>query len=183
VLPELPAGARLPRWTAVHGVVAGRLLIQSGRRLMLWDRGLGRPVRTIRDGWPLAVGRTRFAWCGSRCRALRVRSHAGERRFLPPPGTRLYTGNGALSPDGSRLALPVTDGGGQRAAVLDLASGSWTMVPGGELRGYEAMAWSPSGHWLYFTSRRLNAWRLGSPDAVRLPIDTDGTVMSIAPAG
>jgi hypothetical protein len=163
--------------------VAGRLLIQSGRRLMLWDLRLGRTVRTIRDGWPLAVGRTRFAWCGSRCRALRVRSHAGERRFLPPPGTRLYTGNGALSPDGSRLALPVTDGGGQRAAVLDLASGSWTMVPGGELRGYEAMAWSPSGHWLYFTSRHLNAWRLGSPDAVRLPIDTDGTVMSIAPAG
>jgi hypothetical protein len=183
VLPELPAGAMLPRWTAVHGVVAGRLLIQSGRRLMLWDLGLGRPVRTIRDGWPLAVGRTRFAWCGSRCRVLRVRSDSGERRFLPPPGTRLYTGNGALSPDGSRLALPVTDGGGQRAAVLDLASGSWTMVPGGELRGYEAMAWSPSGRWLYFTSRHLNAWRLGSPDAVRLPIDTDGTVMSIATAG
>jgi hypothetical protein len=69
--------------------------------------------------------------------------------------------------------------------VLDLASGAWTLVPGGQLRGYEAMGWSPSGRWLYFTGRegRLNAWRVGSPEAVRLPIDTDGTVMSIATAG
>jgi sugar lactone lactonase YvrE len=74
----------------------------------------------------------------------------------------------------------VTFQGAARVAVVDLAAGSWTVVPGGELRGYEAIAWSPSGRWLYFTGRRLLAWRLGSPRAVRLPVDPGGTVMSIA---
>jgi hypothetical protein len=185
VHPELPASARLPRWTAVHGVVAGRLLIQSGRRVMLWDRSLEQPLRTIRDGWLLATGHSSFAWCGKDCRALAVWSDGGEQRVRPPRGTRLYTGHGALSPDGSRLAVPVTEGRGQRAAVLDLASGAWRLVPGGQLRGYEAMAWSPSGRWLYFTGRErgLNAWRVGSQEAVRLPIDSGGTVMSIATTG
>jgi hypothetical protein len=186
VYPKLPASARLPRWTAIHRVVAGRLLIQSGRRLMLWDHNLEQPVRTIRDGWLLATGHSSFAWCGKDCRALAVWSDGGEQRVRPPRGTSLYTGHGALSPDGSHLAVPVTEGRRQRAAVLDLASGSWTMVPGGALHQfYAAMAWSPSGEWLYFAGRerRLFAWQVGSNAARRLPADLDGTVMSIATAG
>jgi len=182
-----PRRAWLPDWTAVHGTVAGRLLIESGRRLMLWDRDRGAPVRTIRSAWLMAAGTTSFAWCGPDCRRLAVWSPDSERRFRPPPGTTLYTGNGALSPDGSRLVVPVTRRGGrQRPAVLDLGTGSWTIVPGGALeRFHDAMAWSPSGEWLYFAGRqrRLFAWQVGSAAATRLPADPGGTVMSIATAG
>lgn len=178
-------GAWLPDWTAVHGVVAGRLLIESRRRLMLWDRERGQPVRTIRSAWLLAAGRAGFAWCGPGCRTLGVWSPDGERRFRSPPGTTPYFGEGALSPDGVRLAVPVTKGGRQRAAVLELASGSWTIVPGGTLGDYTAMDWAPSSEWLYFAGRgrRLFAWQVGAAAATRLPADPDGTVMSIATAG
>jgi hypothetical protein len=181
-----PRPSGLPDWTAVHGVVAGRLLIESGRRLMLWDRERGQAVRTIRTTWLLAAGRTSFAWCGPDCRTLGVWSPSGERGFRPPPGTTLYVGKGALSPDGERLAVPVTQGRRQRAAVLDLASESWTIVPGGALSDfYVPMAWSPSGEWLYFAGRgrRLFAWQVGATAASRLAADPGGTVMSIDTAG
>jgi sugar lactone lactonase YvrE len=50
--------------------------------------------------------------------------------------------------------------------------------------GYEAIEWSPSGRWLYFTDSNagMRAWRLGDPSAVILPIRPGGTVMSIAAA-
>jgi hypothetical protein len=176
---------RLPRWSGVKAATAGGFLLSSGRDLTLWDRGLERPLRTIRDGWLIAAGRSSFAWCGPRCRTLRVRTRDGERRFEPPAGVGLRTGEGALSPDGSRLAVPVTHEGGPRAGVLDIAAGSWTVVPGAGLHGYQAMAWSPSGRWLYVPGRgqHLLGWRLGSPSAVRLPVDAGGTVMSIATTG
>ncbi len=74
--------------------------------------------------------------------------------------------------------------GRRRAAVVDVRSGRWTLVPEGRLGGYQVMAWSPSGRWLYFTAgdRRLYAWRLGAQNAVRLPVRPGGTVMSIATA-
>jgi hypothetical protein len=185
-VPDEPRRPWLPDWTAVHGTVAGRLLIESGRRLMLWDRDMGEPVRTIRTTWLLAAGRTSFAWCGPGCHTLGVWSPSGERRFRPPPGTTLYIGKGALSPDGERLAVPVTKGGRQRAAVLDLATESWTIVPGGALSDfYVPMAWSPSGEWLYLAGRsgRLFAWQVGDAAASRLAADPGGTVMSIATVG
>jgi hypothetical protein len=177
------ADGRLPRWSSLYGALDAGFLVGSGRRLTLWDRGFDRRLRTIRDGWPIAAGRSQFAWCGPDCRSLRVWSRAGERRFAPPPGIRLRAGSGALSPDGARLGVPVTLRGAPRIAVVDLASGGWTAVPGGRLRGYEAMAWSPSGRWIYFTGRRLLAWRIGTSSAVRLPIDPAGRVLSIATSG
>jgi hypothetical protein len=176
---------RLPRWSGVVAATAGGFLISSGRDLTLWDRGLERPLRRIRDRWLIAAGSSSFAWCGPRCGTLRVWSRDGERRFEPPAGIRVRIGEGALSPDGSRLAVPVTHEGGSRVGVLDIAARSWTVVPGGGLHGYEAMAWSPSGRWLYFTGRgrRLLAWRPGSGHAVRLPADPGGTVMSISTTG
>jgi hypothetical protein len=174
------AAGRLPRWSRLYGALDAGFLVGSVRRLTLWDRGFDRRRRSIPDAWPIATGRSTFAWCGPHCRTLRVWSRAGERRYAPPPGIRLRVGSGALSPDGARLAVPVTRHGAQRIAVIDLARGQWGPVPGGELRGYAAMAWSPSGRWLYFTGRRLLAWRIGSSSAVRLPIDPEGQVLSIA---
>ena len=66
--------------------------------------------------------------------------------------------------------------------MIELRTGRWTIVPGGELDGYRSIAWSPSSNWIYFTAgdRRLLAFRHGARRAVPLPIDPGGTVMSIA---
>jgi hypothetical protein len=66
--------------------------------------------------------------------------------------------------------------------VIDLATGAWRVVPSARSAAYKAMAWSPSGRWLYFTGRRrrLSAARVGVERPVRLPVRTGGTVMSIA---
>jgi hypothetical protein len=114
-------------------------------------------------------------------------SLSGAPRVLPegrPESNQLS--RRAPSPDGSRVAVALTKGGGQRLAVRDLGTGSRTMVPGGVLPDfYTPMAWSPSGEWLYFSGpkRRLFAWRPGSSAPVRLPVDTRGAVMSMVTTG
>jgi sugar lactone lactonase YvrE len=102
----------------------------------------------------------------------------------PPAGITPVGPVGAFSPDEQRLAAGVTVGGRDRLAVVDLRTGHWMLVAGGKLGGYRAIAWSPSGAWLYFTAsnRRLLGWRFGAERAVPLPIVPGGTVMSIATA-
>jgi len=65
--------------------------------------------------------------------------------------------------------------------VVDVSSGAWRLVPGGRVGDHKAIAWSPSGRWLYFSrGQRVLAARAGVGRARRLPIRTRGTVMSIA---
>ena len=135
--------------------------------------------------WPVAAGGSRFAWCREPCRSVRVRTAAGERTLTPPAHLRLLGYGGSFSPDGSRLALPVTRRNRSLAAVVDLQTGEWSLVPSGRLSDYGAMAWSPSGRRLYIASAdgHLRAWQPGAPRAAVLPVDPGGTVMSIAVTG
>jgi len=89
---------------------------------------------------------------------------------------------GSFSPDGRRLALPVAQGSRNRAAVLNLRSGQWSMVPDGALSVYGALAWSTTRDRLYLAARGggLRAWRPGAKRAETLPVDPGGTVMSIS---
>ena len=173
---------RLPRWSVVEGIVDGGLLFRDDHGLALW-RGTAR-VR-VRDGWPLAAGASRFAWCrgDDLCREAGVWSPDGTHALDPPPGVQARLGGrGAFSPDGGRLALPVQARGRDRVAVVDLASGHWEL--GARLAGYRAVAWSPSGRWVYSTGRRrVIAWAPGERPPRALPIRTGGTVMSIAATG
>jgi len=171
----------LPRFTMIQAALDDGLLVTHGRRLTLWGRRSGRPLRSIRDGWPIAASGSSFAWCGPRCRGLGVWSRAGERRVHPPAGLKLQAADGAFSPDGRRLAVVVSRDGSSHAAVIDLESRDWSLVPGVELDDYQALAWSPSGRWLYLAAHqdRLVAWRPGAESAVRLPIQPGGRVMSI----
>jgi hypothetical protein len=173
------AGGLLSRWEGLSAVMDdGGLLLTRGSGLVL--RRPGRPRLLFRGAWPLAADGARFAWCGRRCRRVHVWSTTGERSLDPPGGLRprQYPA-AAFSPDGSRLAVPLA---GSRIGVIDLGTGAWRVVPGPRTAGYKAMAWSPSGRWLYFAgpADRLYAARDGAERAVRLPIRTGGTVMSIA---
>jgi hypothetical protein len=173
----------LPRWSMLHAALEGGFLITHGRWLSLWEPRFDRPLRSIRDGWLVAAQDARFAWCRGDCRRLRVWSPQGERTLDPPEGVRPQLGgDAAFSLDGGRLAMPVLTHRGARVGVVEVANGRWSVVPGAKLAGYQSIAWSPSGGWLYFTGGgpRLLAWRDGAQRPVRLPIRPGGTVMSIA---
>jgi hypothetical protein len=175
----------LPRWSSLEAGVDGDLLVTSNRRLALWDPAAGRPRLSLRGAALLAAGERRFAWCGGACAGIRVWTPHGTLTVSPPAGARPVSWvRGAFSPDDRALALAVRMRNGVRAAVVDLATGAWTVIRGAPLGGYQAMAWSPSGEWLVFTAapRRLMAWRWGAQHALELPGRPGGTVMSVAPA-
>jgi hypothetical protein len=176
------ASALLPRFAQLHAATAGGFLATEGRWLTLRGPGRNRPELRARDAWFAVAGASSFAWCGGRCRAFWVANRAGRRRLRPPTGLRLSGPETAFSPDERWLAAGVTLHGHKRVAVVDVRTGRWTLVPDSRLGGYEVMAWSPSGRWLYFTAgaRRLFGWRLGARLAVPLWVSPGGTVMSIA---
>ena len=175
----------LPRWSSLEAGVDGDLLVAGNRVLALWDREAGRPRLRLRGGTLLAAGERRFAWCKGACTRVRVWTPQGALTVSPPAGARPVSWvRGAFSPDDRTLALALRTRGGVRAAVINLATGGWTVIWGAPLGGYQAMAWSPSGEWLVFTAaqRRLAAWRRGARHALELPTRPGGTVMSVATA-
>jgi dipeptidyl aminopeptidase/acylaminoacyl peptidase len=169
---------RLPSWGALEAVLDDGLLVSHEGGLTLH----GGETPTIPDAWLVAAGSSRFAWCRGACRRVTVWSRDAARKLDPPAGVRpLPDRDAAFSPGEDRLALPVQVGRRSRVAVIDLESGAWRLVPG-RLGEYGAVAWSPSGAWLYFADDRdrVRGWRAGAARSVRLPIRTGGTVMSIA---
>jgi hypothetical protein len=175
----------LPRWSSVEAGVDGDILVTTNRLLALWDPAAGRPRLSLRGAALLAAGGHRFAWCKGACAGVRVWTPHGALTVSPPTGARPVSWvRGAFSPDDRTLALAVRTGNGVRAAVVDLATGTWTVIRGAPLGEYQAMAWSPSGEWLVFTAarRRLIAWQRGARHALELPGRPRGTVMSVATA-
>jgi WD40-like Beta Propeller Repeat len=176
------ARALLPREGMLHAALARAFVVTNGRWLIVWDLFRDVPIRIARDAHFVASHLWRFAWCRGACRALRIWSPRGESVLKAPPAVRPLTGSGAFSPDGERLAIGVLVHGQPRVAVVNLGTWRWTLVAGGRLEGYRALAWSPSGRWLYFTDGddSLRAWRVGDEGSVSLPIEAGGTVMTIA---
>ena len=173
------ASVAVERWDAVAAHVGGEFLTTRAA-------GLAFGRERIRDGWLLAAGAERFAWCGGGCERVQLWSGDDRRTLAPPRGVRPQPGPyAALSPDGRRLAISVTAGGKPRFAVVDLERDAWSIVPGARPGVYAALAWSPSGSWLYLATRdeRLLASRGGTGRPIALPIETGGTVMSIATSG
>ena len=174
------------RWSLLQAALSDAFVVSVRDSLVVWDRSRDAPLLSARGGWFLAASDTRVAWCRSeRCPRIQVWSRGESRALTPPAGVRPRVLGGAFTLDGRLLATGVTVDGRTRVAVVDTLSGEWTLVPGGELGGYEAIAWSPSGRWLYFTESnvRLRAWRTGSERATALPVRPGGTVMSIDVAG
>jgi hypothetical protein len=177
----------LPRSTRFEAAFEGGFVTGHEARLRVWDRTLERPLHSVGDGWLVAAGGSRVAWCAGSCRTIQVWEGDAPRVVTPPLGLHPQAGgDAAFSPDGDRLALPVTDrSGASRVAIVNLADDDWTMVPGARVRGYGAIAWSPLGAWVYLTAGgdRILAWAPGMERATRVPVETGGTVMSIATAG
>jgi hypothetical protein len=170
------ASTPIGRWDMVLAQVGSEFVRTS-------DIGLVLGAEHFRDAWFVAARADRLAYCGDPCRRVGIWS-AGRRSVLVPPAGMLAHREGAFSPDGTRLALSVTVAGKPRFAVVDVAGNRWRIVPDARPGDYGAIAWSPSGRWLYMAdeSGRLLASRGGTAPPRRLPIRTGGTVMTIATA-
>ena len=141
------ASVAVERWGALAAHVGGEFLTTRGA-------GLAFGRERIRDGWLLAADAERFAWCGGDCERVQLWSGDDRRTLQPPRGIRPQPGpHAALSPDGRRLAISVTVAGKPRFAVVDLERDEWSIVPGARPGVYAALAWSPSGSWLYVATR------------------------------
>jgi hypothetical protein len=134
---SLPAG-----YVIDQGTRAGLLLVQeqasSGLfRYELWNPGTRRVTRSFVN--VIAASPTQIAWvpaCTGNCRVHALDLRGGRTGEIPLPG-QSTAGEGAFSPDGRLLALPVTAGAtadGHPAAnqlmVATVASGRINAVPG-----------------------------------------------------
>jgi hypothetical protein len=148
-----PPGGRWP-----VGAVGSGLLFQGRHALRLWNPATRRVTRRFPGAFPVDTEGDVVAHCGEPCPRYFLSDTASGRtaHVKPPPGYSFRAGyEGAFSPDGSLLAVPVVaDGHGHGArwsvALIDPKKQSATVVPGPRLDSvYQAMTWSSAGV-LYF---------------------------------
>jgi hypothetical protein len=165
--------AAVPGWPV--GAVDAGIVVQR-RVLAVWDPVRARVVRRLPADFPVAFHGALAASCADPCRAVHLTDTAtGRDRAVP--GRFAVPYEGAFSPDGRRLALPAAGG---RVALIDVAAGTATLVPGARMSGeYKLLAWGSSG-WLFYSvgAGRLGAWRSGAP-ARRLGVRV-GTFVDMA---
>jgi hypothetical protein len=146
---DLPAGA-IP----VDAVTSG-LVLQTSHGLQVWDP-LTQELRAELPGeFPVAAMGDTLIWCADVCDRLQVtRVAAGEQRSIPAPAGLAYDGyEGAVSPDGRRLAVPVAapldaDGYSDRfLAVIDLDTDQVDLLDDTQIN--TRPAWSTDGTWVF----------------------------------
>jgi hypothetical protein len=177
-VPGLGLIAALDRGLLLHGRRGGLVAWSPGSRRVLWRK---------RRAFALAARGDLVAWCLSHgCRSIRVTRLASGRELRVPPPAGLsfrHAFEGALSPDGSLLAVPAASPAGTRRLVLiETASGRVTTVAGAGLgRDFGALSWARGG-WLFWSAGhgRLMAHRRGSQRAVMLPLRLQHPVLALA---
>ena len=168
------------------------LLFQNLRddEIGLWDPGDQRTVRTfsrreIGDMGP--VSGDLLASGGESGEELILTDFAtGEQRRIPAPRGRAFVVfEGAFSPDGATLAVPVKEAGrggwsnsDRELALVSLEDGVTEIVPGSLVPpGYVFTVWSPDGGEVYLTgggfrtTREIIAYRLGDDRARTLAVE------------
>jgi hypothetical protein len=138
---------------SVLAATAHALLCQDRDGLVAFEPRTGRVLRRIAGPFPLDTHGDLVAWCGAGCRRLHltdVRTGA-DRAIEPGAGFRFEESyEGAFSPGGELLAVPVNARGVRRAALVDVDAGTARVI--GRLGGYRNLTWS-SGK-LYFEPRK-----------------------------
>lgn len=145
------------RGPSILAAVESGLLYQEGDGLSLWNPATGEAAGRLGGPLPAATHGDLVAWCAEGCPELHLTNTAtGEDAVVRPGASFAFaeTYDGAFSPDGSLLAMPVvTADEGHRVAVVDVGRGAGRVVPGSELSSnYPAFAWTPSGDWLLWSA-------------------------------
>jgi hypothetical protein len=176
--------------TVLAAVTVGLLCQDDG--LVLFDPATGKTLRRLGGSIPADTHDNTVAWCEPGCATFHVTDVAtGEEVSVPPAASFEFhdTYDGAFSPDGSLLALPVAvhgrepalSGGSDGIALVDVRNASASLIEGSRSGAYAALAWSPKGDWLFFTSGdgELLAYRAGAQRAVTLPVEVRETVLEM----
>ena len=158
---DVTVGAtRPPKGAWPEAAVESGLVLAPGGRRVVWDPEADEVV--FRFPGPRGdLGPTRgnlVAWCAFGCKELHVtevRSGA-DHGIGPPPGSRGFRAwDGAFSPDGTTVALPIRlDGPGKRVQLALVDVGSQTVTPiAGTVTDefFNFVAWSASGSHVFFT--------------------------------
>ncbi len=177
---ESPHGA----WP--YAEVGGGLLFQ-GHRPTLWDPDSGQTLRTwewdeIGDMGPVSDELLASSSYKSGELILTDVTTGEQRRLAPPDGLALLAYEGAFSPDGATLAVPIKaagDPGADRELTLvDVDTGEIELVPGSRVpTGYVFTAWSRDGEEVFLTGgdsdngRQIVSYRLGDERARVLSVD------------
>ena len=117
---------------------------------------------------------------GSECNELAIHDSASG-RTVPVHGD-LDLG-GIFSPDGAWLATAARTGRRWRVALVDVRTGTHTIVRGSRTgKSYPELRWARSG-WLFIRDgRRVRAYLPGAPRAERLPIRLPRSAAAFAAA-
>lgn len=140
--------------------IPGGLAYEDGVGVALWDAATG-TVRQLgaRQGLVADSAGSLLVWCEGDCTALHLTDLDGEDREVPAPDgyTAFEARSARLSPDGSRVAVIVGDGGpvsdeeDGALVVLDVATGE-PLPDGTEVSRSARLGWSPDGSELFFAS-------------------------------
>lgn len=175
-VPGIGLIAALDRGLLLHGPSGGLVAWDPESRRVLWRK---------RRAFALAAGGELVAWCHPHgCRAIRLTSLDGGRALTVPAPAGLsfrQAFRGALSPDGSLLAVPAADGKRVvRVALIDTAGGVVTVVPRSRLEDVPAFAWTPEGR-LYWSAPkgRMMGHRPGSQRSPAVPVRLRPPVMGL----
>jgi hypothetical protein len=174
------------------GAVASGLLFQSGSGLRLWNLEEHGFTLRIPGAYPADTSERLVASCGDGCpkAALTDTRTGNTTRIAPPSGYRWVGGyDGAFSPDGSHLALPIAPAGkpadsSGRVAVVDTRTRDARVIPGSVETDpvYRAMTWSSDGDRLYFArdDGAVMSYSVGSDDlSTHASVDSDDVILQM----
>jgi len=161
---------------------AHAILCQSHTGLDVFDPRTGRVLMRLPGPFPAATYGNRVAWCGNACPRLHITDVAtGQDQRIQPHGSFRFAGtyDGAFSPDGSLLAVPVnvracpghSDLQTCRIALVNVDSGTADLIRSPDLSVYAPLAWSSRGELYFLAARgRIMGYRPGAARAVALPV-------------
>ncbi len=151
------------------------LLFQATHSLRLWSLRTRSWAGRVPGPFPAATYGNVVASCDEPCPRLAISDAiTGETTRVRAPHGYWFSAynDGAFSPDGSLLAVPVgyhpdpdrLHFRRYAVALVDLEDRTATIVPGSLDAIYHTIAWSPTGNWLYFGAPRgrIRGYRLGS---------------------
>jgi len=194
---------RVKRRVLVQPPCRGAVVAAVDRALLCQDRADGLLAIAVSSGkvrarlpgaFPFGTHGSVVASCDSACRRVEVADLATGRRsaVAPPKGARYVGGyDGAFSPDGAVLAVPVATRnhdaehgppGSLQVALVDLTRNSARLIAGSRLAAdYRKLTWS-SGRELFFGSGRgrIMSYRVGWPRARLLPVKLGAPILDLA---
>lgn len=142
------------RWHCPMGAVNQGVLFQEDEGLVVWDAEAREVVSRLPGPFPADTHGNLVAWCEQNCRGgLHVTDiGSGEDIVIEADDSFQFqeTYDGAFSPDGSLLALPVATDNSEhprQVAVVDVQARTARLIDGVQIRG--PMAWASSGDRLF----------------------------------